>query len=369
MKLYLPDYLEEIILHKIKKIDTIKLSKYVYSLTEDLIEIRESYFNDERKLLGYFAFFFPQSYLKLKYILEEIDFFFPEQFANPTQIICDIGSGIGPSTISLYDFFKKRNIGSEIFSIEKNKNAFEFQNILLEECLNLKNNSQKISLKNKSLEELVSEKKEKFTLIVLSLVLGEVLNQRGKRKAFNIIKEAIKKLLDENGILIIVEPATHSNSRNLINFRDEIIKSNPAYPILPCFHKNTCSIFPDKDDWCISTIPWEPPDFMKEINKYLWRDIGYLKFSYLVLKKGKFSSDINYLRALTPFLKEKGKGKVVVCSEKGKKIFERLERDQSESNREIETTWRGAVLGIENYEKKANFFRLKKDSKVKIFTF
>lgn len=100
-----------------------------------------------------------------------------------------------------------------------------------------------------------------------------------------------KDHLEEDGIVILVEPALRVQSRKLLELRNQLIlqseKMNhfPLQILLPCMGHQACGALAGKDDWCHEEVTWWRPPYFRVIDKMAGLDRKSLPFSYLVLTR------------------------------------------------------------------------------------
>lgn len=104
--------------------------------------------------------------------------------------------------------------------------------------------------------------------------------------------ETWKKHLDEEGIVILVEPALKVQSRKLLELRREILKAVedgsagfPLQVLLPCLGHQACGALADPEDWCHEEVSWWRPPYFQRIDQMAGLDRRSLPFSYLVLAR------------------------------------------------------------------------------------
>ncbi len=129
----------------------------------------------------------------------------------------------------------------------------------------------------------------KFNLWVSSYFLNEhpltpeALAQR--------MMESWKTHLEENGLVVLIEPALRLQSRKLLAIRKEILRLKAEDPsrwdfmqiLLPCLGSQNCEALSDAEDWCHEDVSWERPEYLRVIERMTGMDRKTLPFSYLVL--------------------------------------------------------------------------------------
>ena len=130
----------------------------------------------------------------------------------------------------------------------------------------------------------------KFHLFVMSYFL----NESGIEPADLVpsFLEACEHHLEEDGLVIIVEPALKLQSRKLLEFRKALL----AHPLmqkdraglrvlLPCLGHQACGALAKEEDWCHEEVSWWRPPYLRELDAMTGLDRKSLPFSYLVIQK------------------------------------------------------------------------------------
>ena len=134
----------------------------------------------------------------------------------------------------------------------------------------------------------------KFHLFVMSFFLNETdTDQETVVKNF---VDVCEKHLEEEGLIIIVEPALRLQSRKLLNFRKLLLEQKkvqtgevPLNVLLPCLGHQACGALVKEEDWCHEEVGWWRPGYLRELDALTNLDRKTLPFSYLVIQKTKKS--------------------------------------------------------------------------------
>lgn len=116
-----------------------------------------------------------------------------------------------------------------------------------------------------------------------------------------------KRHLEEDGLVILVEPALKAQSRRLLELRKILIEKtmggkNPWLKVLlPCLGSQACGALAEAEDWCHEQVTWWRPPYLKKIDELVQLDHKSLPFSYLVLARSRRSIE-EILPALRPAL-------------------------------------------------------------------
>ncbi|MCK4250770.1 methyltransferase domain-containing protein [candidate division WOR-3 bacterium] len=345
-----------------KKINRIR--NQMYKLAEDFAQTIPSadLYSD-----AYFAYNFPMNFVKAMVIAKEVNFLYPQLFNNKDTIrILDIGCGEGAGMLGFYYGIKNSTkfvltgIDTSTQMLKKCKNmTHSLKN--RDTCIRIKLRRQDVS------HGLLKKKTHKYNIVIFANSLAEMFT--GNNIPVKFI-ERILKSTDDDGVIIIIEPATKYLSRRLMNLRNEIIRKHKAYVLLPCFHKNECPLMDirKQKEWCHQSISWHPPDFMKILNQGLNREINYLKFSYLVISKKEHKRNIDEsFLVLSHLLKEKGKKKCFLCTPTGRVELVRLNKLKTQANREFDRISKGDIISFTNVvQTNPHYWQITEDTQIRI---
>jgi len=129
-----------------------------------------------------------------------------------------------------------------------------------------------------------------FHLMVMSYFLNES-PLPPEDIALELLKTA-ENHLEQEGLMIIVEPALKLQSRKLLLLRKSLIEkikaSNSSVKILlPCLGEQACGALIKEEDWCHEEVDWMRPRYLRELDLLTGLDRRTLPFSYLVIQKTK----------------------------------------------------------------------------------
>lgn len=131
----------------------------------------------------------------------------------------------------------------------------------------------------------------KFHLWLMSYYLNEL--ETPTEELAKQLLDSWDRHLEEEGIVILVEPALRSQSRKLLGLRKAILeeqerrKKSVVQVLLPCLGHQSCGALADAEDWCHEEVMWWRPPYFRVIDRLAELDRKTLPFSYLVLAKSQ----------------------------------------------------------------------------------
>ncbi|UCG93297.1 MAG: methyltransferase domain-containing protein [candidate division WOR-3 bacterium] len=348
---------------------TNKLSKIrtqMHTLSHDFARLKST---EEKYADAYFAYNFPMNVMKVMTVAKEFQNIYSKLFSHTARLnILDVGCGDGAGMLGLYYRFKDANnislTGIDASSLML-KRTQELMGWLKshDPSLDVKLMKRKIS------PNLFKKTKQQYDIILFANALAEIFSTDKISLTFI---EQILKCTTRDGIVIIIEPALKKFSRRLMNLRTEIIKTEKSSILLPCLHEYPCALLNVRKhrEWCHQSVPWEPPDFMKIINRGLNREIDHLKFSYLVIAKKNYKKSFcNGFRVISHVLKEKGKKRCFLCNQNRRVELVRLNKSKNTFNTPFDEISKGDIIALKRViQKKLHYWQIEGNTEVKILT-
>jgi hypothetical protein len=205
----------------------------------------------------------------------------------------------------------------------------------------------------------------KFNVWVMSFFLNEILGEKASaEQVAKALLDSWEKHLEDESIIILVEPALKLQSRKLLALRQEILtqaekrKMTNLKLLLPCLGHQICGAFAVDDDWCHEEVSWWRPPYFKAIDQMAGLDRKTLPFSYLVFAKSSRTREelLPALAGSNPALNQRlvspahSEGKELefyLCGEAGKRRarYHPIKRPKGPDSPEYkETLQRGDIL-------------------------
>lgn len=331
--------------------------------TEDRASISNRYFNDPVLRSGYLLYFLPVNLFKTIRLLENI---IPHLPKKEGLSILDLGSGPGTHMLGIMAFYHewvaKRRIPAvdlKFTLIDANAHGLtdarhfhgEYLKYIQGRAPSFKSSITTIRTDLKT----ANFPHEKYDLIMAGNVLNEI-NDRNAR--LGIASRLMKDHLDDEGLMLIMEPALRHPTRELQWLRDEVVtRGKIAHVLAPCLHQDLCplNIFNGRD-WCHFYLSWEAPEFVQKVDRLIKNKKEWLALSYLVLgRRDAAEMPRNTWRVISNMMHSRGKKELVLCGSPGRVRVTRLDRDSSKANGRFEHLKRGDVVFLDIGIKDAPF--------------
>jgi hypothetical protein len=164
--------------------------------------------------------------------------------------------------------------------------------------------------------------------------------------------------LEEEGLVILVEPALKRESRRLLELRREILArkdrrrgTRDLQLLLPCLGHQSCGALAAPEDWCHEEATWWRPPYLRQLDQMTGLDRKSLPFSYLVFVKSarpreellpalRESPPNRTFRLVSPAHEEGRDLEFFTCGQEGK----RKTRFRPATDEQREQIGRGSIL-------------------------
>ena len=300
------------------------------------------YARDGRMLFAYGLFFFPQTFVRVQLVLDELAARCPPSL--PPRRILDLGCGSGAASFAALTHFRESPV--EVLGIDASgafldimKRVFEGGRALWPDATLRTQESDILSFKGDG----------PWDLVLVSFALNEAMESRPDDEARAWLRRWLDRLSD-GGRLVILEPVSRTTSERLERLRDWVAEEKLARIVGPCLHHAPCPLLGKADVWCHEVRRWRIPETLAILNRRLHRSIEDLKFSYIALERsdapGPDAAGPELFRMIAPMRKLKGKLVTAGCAaDGGARTYEMLSRGLNREEEDALTAVeRGTVL-------------------------
>jgi ribosomal protein RSM22 (predicted rRNA methylase) len=290
----------------------------------------DDYFSDESLLLAYGLFFFPRNFVRIQFPIVEL---LQRGWSVPENVrILDLGAGTGASAFGAAHQLKSLvpEISITLTAADHSASALAIFKNILEDA----------PLPYLSADTFPTDLKKikipgKFHIVILSFALNEFAEEirNGEDRWIQVLMGC----LEENGVILILEPAARDASERLERIRDRIAVKGEQYLWGPCLHHYGCPLLAGGKFWCHEVREWTPPQSLELMNRHFYRKITTLKYSFLLIGRNPAPSIVEspaHFRLIAPWIKGKGKWTAFGCAADGHRYqYEILQRNSSLMNR------------------------------------
>lgn len=267
-----------------------RLTPLADDLSDSFTTERQPGFHDysasQEHWLAYGAFFFPQTFVRMRFVLEEClgqKGWRPASERSPIRVL-DLGAGTGAATaaavLTLNAHLPKRSV--DVLAVDESDAALRLLRTLFAHGIPGVRADQ-LNTKVASIRGFHSfATDDKWDLITAGFSLNEVLETTTPGSAERWVREALSHL-SPGGLLVVLEPALHVACERMERLRDAIAAQGLARIVAPCPHHQRCPMLAMPEVWCHDIRRWKVPESVAYINRKLQRSVQQLKFCFLAL--------------------------------------------------------------------------------------
>ncbi len=303
-------------------------------LTGERKLISSVYLNDIQRLASYLLYYWPVSYAQVQGILDfAVDDAFDESFSKPLIHILDLGSGPAPAAIAAADWHKTQTerlcYTKPLFDIT----AADWSDSALESACRLANEAGYTVKPIRSWRADIEPPPEgSYDYILVSHLLNEI--SKGSisdlDRHFSFL-DSLKTRLADNGLLVVIEPATHEANRHALRLRDCMIAAD-WHVLSPCLFAGPCPALAKDGLSCHSEFHWKPPRTVQDIASRSGLDKKSVKASAFVFSRSapKREGLIDEFRVVSDQLRNKaGRFRLLLCGPAGRASLSAAGNDTS----------------------------------------
>jgi ribosomal protein RSM22 (predicted rRNA methylase) len=330
-----------------------KLSQAFTSERATQSEDFQSLYESKQNQLAYGIYFFPQTYVRTLFPLQELIHFRQWTPSRSDIHLLDLGSGAGAAGFAasrtLQEAFPNQRL--HLTLVDQEKHLLHLGENLCRDALSP--HSPKLSLSKHCADftQISSWKpsgQAKWDLITISFSLNEAFSGKSSENLLPWLHE-LKSCLKPGGILLILEPSLKESSLRLETLRNLIANSDDWRIWGPCLHHQTCPLLAEGKYWCHEVRRWRLPRTVQMINQHLRLTPEELKFSFLLLGQKAAPSvppSATSFRMIAPMSAQHGKLLTRGCNSQGEAaeydlLTRHLDRAQIRSLNQLE---RGSLV-------------------------
>jgi ribosomal protein RSM22 (predicted rRNA methylase) len=295
----------------------------------------QKYFQKASGRRAYVGYYFPMYVAKVALLLERLDRqgLFADLHNQPLKML-DLGSGTLTGVAALRIFFKGP---LQAFAVDKSLAPMRLGLDALRQ-VQLLEPSDEVVLKQANILGPRSMMLPKWQPNFI--FLGHVLNEISRDRSEFI--ESMLDVLEPNGFMLIVEPASQSTSRNLMSLRDRIHSFEGVEIVAPCTGAQKCPLLLTPTSWCFSELKWRRPRVFADIDRTIGFERDALKASFLLIRKRAAQKTISEERVVSGTMKSEGILRRYLCTKDGLRTLETS--ISSESYAPVNAIVRGELL-------------------------
>ena len=266
--------------------------------------------------------------------------------------VLDLGAGLGTTSLGLAAFARTLASppdGLDVLAVEREAPLLDGMRALVNEVSRHPELAVPIALRSTEIDlEKGALPEGLFDLVLMGLSLNELWQDEDdavERRAGLLAR--LVEALEQDGALIVLEPALASTTRALMAVRDRVGNEGRAVIFGPCPHGTArCPLLARERDWCHEDLPLALPPALAALAKEAHLRFEGLSYSYLTLRKQRpaLSEALGgNARVVGGPIRSKGRRELHLCMDGQHRRLNVLDRDAGIHDRVA----RGAVLAVQ----------------------
>ncbi|MEE2788338.1 MAG: small ribosomal subunit Rsm22 family protein [Myxococcota bacterium] len=298
--------------------------------------IRDKYLRHERLRLAYATYSVCAQAPKLWPILDRVA---PRLTGQRPLRIVEFGCGPGTAVSSFGLWAKARNQSIEYVATDRVAAVLDMC-----ERLAARLHIEGVSTAHVDLSKRIARQlgtRAPFHVVLAMNVINELTVER-----LPLLTREFKRILADDGLVILIEPAAMGASRQLLEARAQFLEQGWSVEA-PCTHQAECPLLTDESGWCHDVWPFERPDFMTDVDRIVGTRRETLKASWMVLSPRASESDMPRRgRVVSERFVEKGRQRAQVCMDGQIADVELQNRDVTPTNEAFQKVYRYDLIEI-----------------------
>lgn len=301
--------------------------------------------------LAYSLFFFPQTFMRLRWIVQEAARAagpVPDRARDKPLRVLDLGAGTGAASAAwLSAWPRPPDLAVDLTAVDASDDALALLKDMIHgnralfgpvdltvHCADLRSETRRLP--------------GDWDVVLISYALNEAF-----REATDHELRAWWRLLADRlapgGVLLVCEPLVLSGIPIMVKLREWALEPDTGlHALAPCLHQLACPMADGATGWCHDVRHWRVSQAIETLNRHLFRSVHDLKYSFLALTRQPVSSedDAGFARLVAPVSMLNGRWSFVGCAADGcLRTYEVLQRGFDRPGRDaVDSLERGDVV-------------------------
>ncbi|MEW6735299.1 MAG: small ribosomal subunit Rsm22 family protein [Acidobacteriota bacterium] len=350
----------------------------------DRAKFARGYLKDADLRRAYLLYYLPSNLPKIRFLLNELSIHPGGLPLGQELRLLDLGAGQGAATLGLLDYLNTARgltySQLRIVGVDLTSQSLEDYRWLVSQYLEtIYPISHCLETYPVQLESgLPATVDGEYDLIIAANFLNELFRNNTAAIALRArwLAEEIGPRLASDGSIIIIEPALKDTTQALMQLHDLLINQYGFTIYSPCPTANNCPMLSvSVRDWCHSSVDWQRPSIITQLDKLIGNRKESLKFSYLILRRDgrslidtiASSSKTSCWRLVSDPHSEKGKTLIYACGGGAYLPMVRLKRAQSPANAQFAKVERGQLATLGEAMQRAQEVRIEQETLVELY--
>ncbi len=301
--------------------------------------------------LAYSLFYFPQTFMRLQWIVQEaasrLQAIPAPARPEPLRVL-DLGSGTGAASAAwLTAWPRSADDAIDLTAVDASDGALD----LMEELIHANRplfGDVDLTVRCADLRSEIRRLPGEWDVVLISYALNEAFHDASDHELRSWWRLLTDRLAP-GGLLIVCEPLVLSGIPLVVRLREWALTPETGVQVLaPCLHQYDCPMADGASGWCHDVRRWRVSESVQTLNRRLFRSVHDLKYSFLALVKQPVPGhdDAGRARLVAPVFTEKGRWSFRGCAADGcLRTYEVLQRNLDRSGHDaVDALERGDVV-------------------------
>ncbi len=301
--------------------------------------------------LAYSLFYFPQTFMRLRWIAQEAGLRIAPAADRPRDTplrVLDLGAGTGAAAAAwLTAWSRPPDLAVDLTAVDASEGALALLKDLIHDNRALFGPVD-LTLHCADLRSETRRLPGEWDVVLISYALNEAFREATDHELRSWWRLLADRLAP-GGVLLVCEPLVTSGIPVMVKLREWALEPGTDLHVLaPCLHQYACPMADGTTGWCHDVRHWRVSNAVQGLNRRLFRSVHDLKYSFLALTRQPVpgEDDAGYARLVAPVSTMNGRWSFVGCASDGcLRTFEVLHRGFDRQGRDaVESLERGDVV-------------------------
>jgi len=246
----------------------------------------EQYAADPIHWAAYGLFFFPQTYVRIRFVLAECAAIAggPPLPDDGAVTVADLGAGSGAAGRAAIDWLQEAGVRRPLRWIAVDRHAAALGELAT--LAGRPGRGRRVRVQTVVADVRSWRPDKPADLVLAAFVVNELFEGASEEEFVRWLDRCVG-MVRHGGWLVVVEPATRPSSVRLERARDRLLGRDDVSLLAPCPHRRPCPLLAlgRPNAWCHDVRRWNAPLSLRWMNRRLHRDLSAVAYSFLAVRR------------------------------------------------------------------------------------